>query len=119
MPAGTNNWALGTMYGGGLLNGQPFYTQPGGPFTAVYPTQKNASPFVDYPISGLFVNEFLPWVPIACGHSIHQYEVIREFDYNTQLSCALIVCPICSFCQNVYEPYEEWLDPIQHAIIVG
>lgn len=119
MPAGTNDWALGQMYGGGLLNGNPFYTQPGGPFTAVYPTQKNAAPWPEYPIPGLFINEYTPWFSPGCGHAIQVWRLIREFDYPSQQSVCLITCEICQYVQNAVSPYEEILNPIQRAIIVG
>lgn len=121
--AQANNWAIGEMYFQGRLNGsgaslQPFFTQPGGPGTAVFPTQYSG-PWVDFPIPGLVITEYIPWWSPGCGHAIKMWTVIREFDYDTNQSCALICCRICTYVQNVYEPFEEWLNPIQHAIIVG
>ena len=113
-----NRWALGTMYGGGILNGQPFYVQPEGPFTVVTPSQYSG-PWVDYPIPGLVITEYVPWWSPGCGHSIKFWKVITEFDYETSQSCALICCSICQYVQNVYEPASEWLQPITHCIIVG
>jgi hypothetical protein len=114
----TNRWQLGVMYNGGLLNGQPFYSQPNGPGTAVIPSQYSG-PFLSYPIPGLTITEYIPWWSPGCGHSIKMWKVIREFDYVTNMSCALITCEICTYCQSVLEPFEEWLQPITHAIIVG
>lgn len=115
----TNTWALGTMYYGGIVAGQPFFTQPGGPHTPVFPTQKNAEPWPDFPIPGMIINEYVPWWSPECGHSICEWSVIREFNYNTNSSCALITCRICNFIQAVYEPFENWLNPIEHAIVVA
>jgi hypothetical protein len=119
MPTGTNTWTLGTMYYGGLVDGQPFFTQALGPFTEVLPTQVNAQPWLDYPIPGLVLNEYSPWWAPGCGHSIKFFKIIREYDYTTQSSVALITCNVCSYIQTVYTPFEAWLDPIEHAIIIS
>lgn len=112
-------WTLGTMYNGGLLNGQPFYTQPDGPYTTVYPHQQNAEPWPDYPIAGQVIQEFNPWFTPSCGHSIKFWKIIKEWDDATQQSAALICCSLCTFIQRAVEPYDEILNPIQYAIIVG
>lgn len=105
--------------GRGLLNGLPFYTQIGGRFGKVVPHQANAEPWPDYPIPGLILQEFVPWFSPQCGHSIKSYRIIREFDYETNDSVALITCPECSYVQNYLVPFEAWLDPIIHAIIIA
>lgn len=119
--ASANRWAIGEMYYGGLLNGAPFFTQPGGPGTQVFPTQANAIPWTQWPVAagGMIINEYVPWWSPACGHSIKTFKLIREYDYETNQSCCLVCCEICSFCVSVIEPYEEVLNPIQYAIIVG
>jgi hypothetical protein len=113
----TNRWAVGTMYQPGGPNG--IFTQPDGPGTAVFPTQRNGVPFVDYPIQGLTIQEFSPWWVLGCQHAIKSLKIIREFDYDTNQSCALVACEVCTYVQYAIEPFEEWLDPIQRAIIVG
>ena len=113
-----NRWQLGTMYYGGRLNGNSFYVQPSGPFTAVTPTQRSG-PFLDWPVPGMVITEYIPWWSPGCGHSIKFWSVIREFDYPSNQSCALITCSICNYIENVYMPFEEWLNPIQHAIVVA
>ena len=115
----TNSWQVGAMYYGGLVDGQPFFTQPGGPGTQVFPTQQNAAPWPDYPIPGLVIQEYSPWWAPGCGHSIKFWKVIREYDYTTSSSVALVTCEICSYVQNTIEPFEDWLDPIGRAIIIG
>ena len=115
----TNDWTIGTMYYGGIVDGQPFFTQPGGPGTEVFPTQANAIPWLAYPIPGLILNEYSPWWAPSCGHSIKFWKIIREQDYTTNSSVALVCCSICSFIQSTIEPFEEWLDPIARAIIVS
>ena len=113
-----NRWQLGTMYFGGKLNGQPFYTQSA-PFEPVYPGPYNGV-WTDFPIIGLTINESAyAWWPIGCMHAIAAYDIVHEWDYETNMDCALICCPSCRYVQNVIEPFSAWLDPIQHAIIVG
>lgn len=107
------------MYFGGLLNGQPFYSQPGGPFTQVFPTQVDAQPWPDYPIPGQILQETNPWWFPNCQHSLKFWSVIREWDYDENIDCALICCSICSYIQAVYRPFDSWLNPIEHSIIVA
>jgi len=114
----TNRWQLGVMYNNGLLNGVPFYVQPDGPGTQVFPTQFNG-PWLAYPIPGQIMNESIPWWTPGCLHAIKFWKVIREWDYDTNQSVALITCEICTYVQNAYSPFEEWLDPVAHAIIVA
>lgn len=118
MPA--NRWTVGVMYfEGRSSSGLPFFTQPGGPGTEVFPTQQNAQPWPEYPIPGMIIQEFNPWWAPGCGHAIKMWKIIREYDYDTDSSCALICCDVCSYVQRAVEPYEEILNPVQQAIIVG
>jgi hypothetical protein len=120
MAAQANRWSLGTMYYQGLLNGQPFFTQPGGPGTQVFPTQANATPWAAWPAAGVMVlQEYSPWWAPGCGHSVKTLKVIREFDYETNSSVALVCCEICSYLQRTIEPFEEWLNPIENAILIA
>jgi hypothetical protein len=84
----------------------------------VFPTQANAIPWQAYPIPGLILDEFSPWFAPPCLHAIKFYRVIREWDYTTNMDCALICCNTCSFVVRVIEPFSLWLDPIQNAVIV-
>lgn len=127
-----NRWQLGVMFFGGLdltqepyqltntgtLNGKVFWYQADGPGTKVLPTEY-VGPFTAYPIPGVVMSEYVPWWSPGCGHSCKDFAIVREFDYDTGLSCALICCNHCYYVQNIYEPFEEWLQPITHAIVVG
>src|SRR5271170_5574259 len=114
-----NRWQLGTLYFQGKLNGVDFYTQPGGPFTEVFPTQRNSVQWPEYPIPGLVIQEYSPWWSPGCGHSIKSFKIIREFDYPENSDIALICCEVCSYVQATIEPFEQWLNPIQYAIIIS
>ena len=107
-----NRWALGTLYYPGGPPGTGYFTQPNGPFTQVFPTQANAVPWPDWPAAGVMViNEFSPWWSPGCLHSIKEWTIIREFDYETNRSVALITCRICSYCQRKMEPFDSWYLP--------
>lgn len=114
-----NRWQIGVMY---YPQGPPpttYFTQPGGPNTPTFPTQANAVPWDAYPIPGLILNEYSPWWAPPCGHSLKEWLVIREWDYDTNMSVALVCCRICSYVVSTIEPFEEWLNPIERAIIVS
>ena len=114
----TNRWAIGEMYGGGLLNGNPFYVQPLGAGTPVYPRQKDAAQWDEYPVPGLVIQEYSPiWSP-GCGHSIKFPKLIPEFDYTTNTTIMLIACSICGYVQRVITPIDETYNPIENAIII-
>lgn len=115
----TNRWQLGVMYWGGKVNGQPFFTQPGGPGTEVFPTQVKGQQWIDWPVAGMVINEWMPWVTPGCQHSVSWFSIVHEFDYDTNQSAALLLCPICGYCQRAVEPYEEILNPIQYPVIVA
>lgn len=120
-----NRWALGEMYGNGYVNGQPFFTQPGGPGTAVFPTEQNGQPWEAWPAAGVipFIETGGAWFRPGCQHSIHYWKIIREFDYDTGLSVALVVCSTCQYVQSAqYEPFDTWYLPTpsnSNIIIIG
>jgi hypothetical protein len=106
------------MYYGGKVNGAPFFTQAA-PFGPVLPTQQNSQPWLDWPVVGLVISEYVPWFSPGCGHSIKQFDIIREYDYTKGESCALVTCRVCNYVQSVIYDFEEWLNPIQYAIIIS
>ena len=120
MPA--NRWTLGVPYSF-LLNGAEFFSQPGGPNTAVFPQEQNG-PWADYPIGGMTINETTQWVGTGCGHFTKEYRIVQEFDYVLGQPCQLLTCTICSYVQRVvygasqYGPGELY-DPILYAVIVA
>lgn len=105
-----NRWAIGEMYYGGLVGGQVFFTQPGGPGTQVFPTQENGQPWLSWPAAGVipFNEQAAAWWIPGCLHSIKSIKVIREWDYTTNMSVALLCCEVCSYVQRTMEPFESW-----------
>jgi hypothetical protein len=122
----SNDWEVGTMYNGGRLNGTPFFTQEGGPFTPVSPALPQGAPWPDWPGSGSMVFSYGPWIGIGCLHSIHEFNVIQDVD-NTQDPPALVsllTCPVCSYIQraitnqSIYGPTGAY-DPLVAAVLVA
>lgn len=119
-----NRWQIGVMYGNGYVNGQPFFQQPNGPGTAVFPTEQNGQPWSAWPAAGVIpFQEYNPWWSPGCGHSIKFWKIIREFDYDTNQSVALVVCSTCQFVVSAhYQPFDTWFEPTpsnSNVIIVG
>ena len=114
----SNKWQIGVMYYGGRLNGQPFYEQPGGPGTPVFP-HEGVSPWLEWPTVGQIIQTYAPWWAPGCQHSCRYWAIVREYDYIEETSVALICCNHCYYVQGVYRPFEAWLDPIQHAIVAA
>ena len=114
----SNKWQIGVMYYGGRLNGQPFYTQEGGPGTVVSP-REGVGPWPEWPIAGQIISTYNPWWAPPCGHSCKYLAVVREYDYINQTSVALVCCNHCYFVIRYIAPFEEYLNPIQNAILVA
>lgn len=114
-----NRYQVGTLYYPGGPAPHNYFTQPGGPGTQVFPAQPNGQPWPAWPAAGEMVYSFGAWWQPQCLHYVSAWNVIREYDYDNSTSVALICCPVCSLVQTVYTPFEAWLDPIQHSIIVA
>lgn len=93
--------------------GYPKAQQPGGPGTAVTaPFQPAAaSPPVENPTAptvpfyvGL-PNEKLGRFFAGCGHSFNSWEVVIDTVCGQpQQPCALTLCPLCGYIENIYSP---------------
>jgi hypothetical protein len=117
-----NSWQIGTLYqkGGayfGAPGGQGFgFTQTGGPGTQVLPAQtvdpsSNIAPFSTKATSNQ-TGQFA----FGCGHIVNNPVVWRDFDYVTNMSAAMITCPMCGYLNSVLEPYELWLNTFTNPI---
>jgi hypothetical protein len=113
-----NRWQIGALYNKGLQNGFPYWTQPGGIGSQVFPTQYSG-PWVEYPIPGLEITEYIPWWSPACGHSNKFLKLIKEWDYDSNSDCCLVCCSLCTFVIRVIIPYDLALNPTLNAIIVA
>jgi hypothetical protein len=122
-----NRWTLGTPYDP-TMNGALFWTQPGGPYTTVYPQLQNNTPWLDYPVKGLVLNEYQPFWSPACGHPIKEWKIIQEFDAVAGEAVSLICCNTCTLIQNSHPlnggaiadfATDNVYNPYQQCIILG
>ena len=99
MPA--NDFAIGALYVPGGIPG--YFTQPGGIGTQVFPAQVQASS--DY-LSVKPFTELTGTYLFGCEHSANEVMVFRSWDYTTNMSVAILACPICTYVQRTIEPFE-------------
>jgi len=117
-----NSWQLGTTY----YKTGPYsiFSQPGGPFTAVLPALTQGEPWEDWPGAESMVFAYGPWIMPGCGHPIHEYDIIQEYDFDLDQPVQLLACAACSYCQRaVYGTLEngmpELYDPNLYCVIVA
>jgi hypothetical protein len=122
----SNSWEVGTMYYGGRLNGTIFFSQSA-PFQPVTPAITQGEPWTDFPGAGSMVFSYGPWIMPGCGHPIHEFNVIQEYDYTTNQPVALLTCACCSYIQRavpnssdteLYGPTAVY-DPNLYCVIVA
>ena len=94
------------------------WSQPGGVGTQVFPAQ-NDGPFLAYPVPGQYFSEAgeALWRS-GCGHGWDSMQIFKDYDTVTEMSAAILCCPICTYLINVIEPYEEIENPITHWILI-
>jgi hypothetical protein len=99
--AQTNDWSLYNLYppNGGIGG---IWTQPiaGG---LVFPQQVTAN-------SNLFTTEAFSELTgqfvFSCGHSGNMIYCVREYDYENEISVALLCCCLCGTVQRTISPFE-------------
>jgi len=108
---------IGTLLNGGLVNGLPFFTQPSGPGTLVFPQQPKIFPaqfqgYVQWPMA--YPAMYYP----GCGHAINLYEIFFQYNPSAGEVYAIIACPYCSFVQQVM-PETQYYNYLQTPLIVS
>lgn len=105
MATQTNDWVLNGLYPPPNGIGQ-IWSQPGGPGNLVLPAQVKASsaylditPFTE--LTGQFIG--------SCGHSFNMCYVFQEYDYENDVSVALLCCSLCGCVQRTISPFEAAL----------
>lgn len=79
----------------------PVFKQPGGIGTPTQPAQTTSE------ILGLFI--------ASCGHAFNNWNVASCAINGVQ--SAIIVCPLCGYCQRIIQPYSAIYDPANEFII--
>jgi len=107
-----NDWQVGTQWNKKWNNVN--WSQPGGPFTPVYPAQPtgNSDLFSTLPFNSLTGTYF--W---GCGHSTDQVTLQIDYDYTNDVQVALIMCPSCSYISRFISPASLAYNPIINAIL--
>src|SRR5690242_11159438 len=112
------------MYGNGTYNGVAnYFTQPGGPFTQVFPALPQAQPWPEFPGPSSMVFSYGPWIMPGCLHPIHGFRIIQEFDYDTNQLVSLLTCSCCQYVQRAVEGVDQYgptavYNPLTYAVIV-
>lgn len=98
-----NTWQLGVPYTFNFQGAGPvFWSQPGGPGTAVYPQEQVNNLWPEWPGAAVMtINEVgTLGLSAGCGHRFDAYKVLQEYDYTQNEPCQLLVCPLCSYVQR-------------------
>jgi hypothetical protein len=104
-------WQVGQLYKGGLINGLPVWTQPGGQGTPVLPALPTQFPTINIGYPQTVMSYPSLYVP-PCLHPSNCLEVFSAYDPYEEEVMALICCPMCSFIIEImplaeYENYEQ------------
>lgn len=101
---------VGMLYGGGLVNGLPVYSQPGGIGTQVVPGMPqflSGQPAV-YP-------SLYAW---GCGHRTNTAEIFEVFNPYEGVQQALVCCPICRYVNTIISPYSSYQSYIDTPLVL-
>lgn len=111
-------FAVGQLYKGGLVNGLPFWTQPGGIGTTVFPQLPEQFPAINtgFPQVVMSYPSYYVW---GCGHPSNTAEIFEVYDPYGEQDVALICCPLCSYIQEIMEPYTDYSNYEITPIVVG
>ncbi len=108
---------VGQLYKGGLENGLPYWTQPGGVGTLVYPQLPRIFPSqnMGYPQTPM---SYPAMYYSGCGHPLNCWEIYSYYDPYAEEVMALICCPMCSYIQQIV-PYDQYQSYIDTPIVVA
>jgi hypothetical protein len=108
----TNDWQIGVQY---EKNWNNIAWQQSAPFQPVYPQQitGNSNLLTNLPFSEASGT----WV-FGCGHYTDEPLIFQDYDYDTNMSAALVCCPLCSYVNRAIEPYTLIQNPLEYAVIV-
>jgi hypothetical protein len=97
------------------------WTQPGGPFTTVYPQEENSiynPPQNPIPPGQFFCEATGLWVA-GCGHFYDCAHIFMDQDSDTSVLAAVGCCPLCSYIQFIISPYSDISDTNKYPILIS
>jgi hypothetical protein len=94
------------------------FTQPGPAGSPVLPPQVSDPSSVIAPFSTTPVFSATGQFSFICSHIENMPVIYRDFDYETGMSVALVVCPTCSCVSGVIRPYEAAFNNFTQPIII-
>ena len=91
---------VGQLYKGGLENGLPYWTQPGGVGTIVFPQLPRIFPSqnMGYPQTPM---SYPAMYYFGCNHPLNCPEIFQYYDPYLQNQMVAICCPMCSYVQQI------------------
>jgi hypothetical protein len=103
-------FSVGQLYGGGMVNGQQVWSQPGGIGTQVFPAYPRMYPVQPEKPQSFPQTPFVFYAQLnfGCGHWANSPTVFKVYDPYTQEQAALCCCPQCGYIQLIVEPAEDW-----------
>jgi hypothetical protein len=115
---------VGQLYLGFLRNGLKVWSQPGGPGTLVYPQLPSNFSWFGKNDTGLG-GSIYEW-PMAepsqyvfgCLHPLNCPEIYSYYDPYAETIMALIVCPMCSYIQEIM-PLAQYENYVETPIVVA
>ena len=109
---------VGQLYKGFLQNGLPFWSQPGGPGTQVFPALPTQFPSqnMGYPQVVMAYPSLYVW---GCLHPTNTAEIFEVYDPYIGEQVALVCCPLCSYIQQIIVPYSAYSNYEDTPIVVG
>jgi hypothetical protein len=111
---------IGQLYQPHNRGGYPTPQQPGGIGSQVTdPTQPSLTQYQPYTpaTNPIPYNERSAMFFPGCGHCIRSWEVV--FDTVANAPAALLLCPLCGYIQNIYQPPSLILNTTITPMIYG
>jgi hypothetical protein len=111
-------WQVGQLYKGGLINGLPVWTQPGGQGTPVFPQPPTQFP-TNYMGYAQVVMSYPALYQFGCLHFQNCPEIFSVYDPYAGVQVALLCCSQCSYIQEIFSPAETYWNYEDTPIVVG
>jgi hypothetical protein len=113
-----HQWQVGELYLGFNRNGLPVFSQPGGPGTPVLPAAPTLFPAQNqgYPQQ---VMSYPSLYAAGCNHQFNCYEIFEVLSPSDGHQVALVCCPVCSYIQEIIDPYSQYQNYEDVPIVVA